>query len=180
MGAATVVGPLAVEEYLSNPAYEHYEYIDGQAVELNVGTGQHSSIQAASGAIFRNHFRQHGGGRVFVELRCRLMVGGRTRFYQPDVAVMVGSDSYDFPFLDRAPELVIEIRSPDDSIAQLMRKAQHYMDNGSKIVWIVLPEERAVLVCRPGAPVQPAAGEESLDAEPLLAGFRPTVDELFL
>jgi hypothetical protein len=45
MGAAGIK-TVTIEEYLSNPAYKHCEYVDGEVVELNVGTNPHSRITA--------------------------------------------------------------------------------------------------------------------------------------
>jgi len=45
MGAAGIK-TVTIEEYLSNPAYEHCEYVDGEVVELNVGTNPHFRITA--------------------------------------------------------------------------------------------------------------------------------------
>lgn len=42
------------------------------------------------------------------------------------------------------PDLAIEIKSPDDTLTELVEKATYYLNHGSQIVWIVLPEKRQV------------------------------------
>ena len=175
--AQTIV---SIEEYLSNPAYEHFEYIDGQPVELNIGNKPHSRIQAACCAVFHQFLKTHRLGYVAAELHCRLMVSGRLRFRLPDVAVVLGpDDTSEIRFLDRAPDLVIEIRSPDDSLASLFRKMNDYFANGTKLAWLILPEERSVMIFTPNAPVRTALPGETLDGGDLLPDFRVPVDELF-
>ena len=44
MNSPAAAKPVAIGQYLSNPDYEHFEYIDGSPVELNVGSGPHSII----------------------------------------------------------------------------------------------------------------------------------------
>ena len=46
------------------------------------------------------------------------------------------------PFLTGAPDLAVEVVSPDDSLAVLTRKAQRYLDAGSRLVWVVDPQRR--------------------------------------
>ena len=42
------------------------------------------------------------------------------------------------------PNIAIEIKSPSNSIPQLRRKAETYLQHGSEIVWLVLPEREGV------------------------------------
>ena len=72
-----------------------------------------------------NYLKQNRIGRTAAELRCRLQVRGSTRFYLPDVCVVLGGDELiqtKAEFLDRSPDLVVEIRSPDESLPRLFRK----------------------------------------------------------
>jgi Uma2 family endonuclease len=46
-----------------------------------------------------------------------------------------------------APDLAVEIVQPDDSVAEIMDKAEAYLQQGAKIVWLVFISAREVLVC---------------------------------
>lgn len=164
MASSTAARRVSVEEYLGEPRYEHCEYIDGHVVELNLGGGPHSRVQAYCAATVVAYLRAKRNGEVFTEMRCRLRAGGGTRFYQPDLAVIAGAAGYAFRFHDGAPDLVVEIRSPGD---------------GAKLAWVVLPEEKTVLVCRPDAPAHPASSGEALDGGTLFPGLTVPVDDLF-
>jgi Uma2 family endonuclease len=178
MGLA--VKTLSLEEYLSNPAYEHFEYIEGQPVELNVGNKPHSRIQSKCCRRLDEYFDRRPGGYVAVELRCRLKVANEPQSYLPDIAVVLGDeDSSEIRFLDRAPDLVVEIRSPDDSLAWLHRKIRDYFANGAKLAWVILPEERSVLVFTPEAPTRTVICGEILDGGELLPELQIPVDALF-
>ena len=179
MGTPVAAPALSIEEYLSNPAYEHCEYIDGQIAELSMGGKKHSRIQIACGHKLYEYSQKHPGGYVASELHCRLTVAGKTRFYLPDVAVVLGDSNPDSPFLDRAPDLVVEVRSPDDSIAACTRKMNDYLANGARLAWLILPEERSALVFTPSAPVRTVMPGESLDGGDLLPGLQIPIDDLF-
>ncbi len=176
----TAVKALPLEEYFSNPAYERCEYIDGEVVELNVGNKPHSKIQVKCIRRLDEYFDRRPGGYVAAELRCRLLVAGRARIYLPDVAVVLGDeDTSEIRYLNRAPDLVVEVRSPDDSLSALHRKVADYFANGARLVWVVLPEERAVLVFTPGAPTRTAICGETLEGGGLLPDLSIPVDALF-
>jgi Uma2 family endonuclease len=178
MGLA--VTTLTLEQYLSDPAYERSEYIDGQPEELNVGNKPHSRIQAKCVARLIECLEKQPGSYVAVELRCRLVVAGEPRVYLPDVAVVLGDeDSAEIRYLDRAPDLVLEVRSPDDSLAALHRKVADYFANGARLAWVILPEERAVLVFTPNAPTRTAVSGEVLDGGEVLPELQIPVDTLF-
>lgn len=169
---------MSVEEYLGEPRYEHCEYIDGQVVELNLGGAREAAIRANLCGALAPHLRKRGSGHVFARLYCRLRVSGVERFYLPDVSA-AAAGGYDFRFHDGAPDLVVEIRSPGDPLRWILAKVEHYFANGAKLAWVVLPEEKAVLVCRPDAPAHPASSGEALDGGTLIPGLTVPVDELF-
>ena len=180
MGSPAALVPISVEEYLSNPAYEHAEYVDGQIVELSMGSKWHSRVQINCGSKLKEGLKALPASYVATELHCRLMVAGRTRFYLPDVAVVLGDDAPEARFLDRAPDLVVEIRSPDDTVTQLTRKMSDYFANGARLGWLILPEERSVLVFAPKAAPRTFIKGEILDGGELLPGLQIPVDDLFV
>lgn len=98
-----------------------------------------------------DHCDNHDG-KVYVEPHCRLQVGARVRYMLPDVGVVLNDNDPDGLYLQRAPDLVVEIRSPEDSIAMIHRKMAVYFENGAQLGWIILPEEKSVLVLTPNAP----------------------------
>ncbi len=81
------------------------------------------------------------------------------------------------------PDLAVEIKSPSNSRAELRRKAAIYLRNGSQLVWLVLPERKAVEVCRLGRDGEieyEFIGENgSLSGENVLPGFRLELTKLF-
>ncbi|MDQ6707905.1 MAG: Uma2 family endonuclease [Acidobacteriota bacterium] len=180
MGSRPAIHSLTEEEYLRNSEYRHSEYIDGQAVELNIGTSWHSSIQVACVLALGSFLRARGGGRVYVELHCRLSIGGRLRYRLPDVAVILGDGGFqDFRYYEGAPDFVIEIRSPEDRIAAQKRKIEDYFANGCRLAWLIIPEDRSVLVYAPDAPMRVVLEGAILDLDPLLPGFELEVTEIF-
>jgi|ERR1700682_359843 len=179
MSTSTPVKHVTEEEYLHNPEFEHCEYVNGLVVPLNVGNKSHSIIQVRCAFAFQAYVRSHPGFYCATELHCRLIVNGEPHYRLPDVAVVAGDDPSGAPYLHRSPDLVVEIRSPEDAIPSLLHKAEEYFANGARMVWIVLPEDNSVVVLVPNAATRTFGLGESIDVSAVLRGLSIEVDELF-
>lgn len=80
---------------------------------------------------------------------------------------------------DIAPDLVVEVLSPSDVFPQILRKVQQYLRAGTQEVWVVVPEDRSVTVCRPGQEQVILGNGETLSGGEVLPGFSCPVGELF-
>ncbi len=150
MAISTPAQFVGIDEYLTNPEYEHCEWVKGEVVPLNVGTNKHSRIQINCGYKLREYCLNRPGW-VAAELHCRLRVGLERRCRLPDVAFLLNEPGAGELYWEGAPDLAVEIQSPDDPVSFLIDKAREYFANGCKLVWIVLPEEQSVLVLTPDA-----------------------------
>ena len=76
-------------------------------------------------------------------------------------------------FLPVCPDFVIEIRSSSDTLSNLQRKMGEYIENGTKLGWLIdsIDRRRRVYIYRPGAEVEVQERPESLSGEPELPGF---------
>ena len=63
MDVLLATGAVSVEEYLTNPAYQHCEYVDGEVTPLNVGTRKHAKIQSKCAFQFETYLAAHPGRR---------------------------------------------------------------------------------------------------------------------
>jgi Uma2 family endonuclease len=170
---------VSIAQYLSDPAYERLEYVDGELRERHVGSKSHARVQANLSHKLVEYVRAHPPGYVAAELRVKLAGPSGVEFRLPDLAVVLEDTSPEEEYLDRAPDLAVEIRSPGDSIADLLRKMELYFAHGARLGWIVLPEERSVLVATPDGAVRAVTAGETLDGGALLPGLLLPVAEIF-
>ncbi len=77
------------------------------------------------------------------------------------------------------PVLAVEIAGEDEDEQILRDKARWYLANGAAIVWIVLPEQREVLVLQHER-VRRCAHSERLPEASQLPGLVPEVDQFFV
>jgi Uma2 family endonuclease len=88
-------------------------------------------------------------------------------------------------FLQCPPTLAVEVRSENDytpsAEAALAAKRMDYFEAGTSIVWDVDPIAECIHIYRSDSPEQPTTVQcgESIDAEPVLPGYRIDVDWFF-
>lgn len=77
-----------------------------------------------------------------------------------------------------SPDLAVEVRSPTAHVSDLIDKVYEYLDAGTRLVWLVLPDERAVMVFRSNRRPVKLKGEAALEGEDVLPGFSVPLPEL--
>src|SRR5258705_2073143 len=162
------------EEFIARPQNRErlFELIHGEIVE-KMPTEEHGAIVLAIGVALRTFVIQHKLGRVGVEVHHQLP-DDTANSRLPDVSFIPGErPSVKEGSVPQMPALVVEIKSPDDSLKGLREKAQYYMLHGTRLVWIVDPAKRLVVVLSPDDE-EILLENEMLDGDSVLPGFTPT------
>ena len=81
-------------------------------------------------------------------------------------------------YLETIPEIVVEVRSKNDSMNEVRAKKEEYFEAGVQLVWVLDPRDNTVAAHEPGKPVQTFGVDETLTT-PLLPGFAVPVAKLF-
>jgi Uma2 family endonuclease len=108
-------------------------------------------------------------------------LGGST-YRQPEVAFISKQRSNDLKgvYFTVAPDLAIEVVSPDEDV---FKKANEYIEAGTRMVWAVYAIEKRVYVFRPNPDgtlnVQPYGIEDTLDGGNVLPNFSLRVRDIF-
>lgn len=84
-------------------------------------------------------------------------------------------------FLAVAPDLAVEVASPDQYRPEMAAKARLYLASGVRLVWIAWPGTREVDIWCAGAAEPPPTLEigDTLDDEDVLPGFRLPLADVF-
>jgi Uma2 family endonuclease len=80
-------------------------------------------------------------------------------------------------YLETIPDLIVEVRGQNDSLAALQRKAQDYLQAGAVVAWVVDPINRNVVEYRQGVPARTYAEDDTLSVLDLIPGFTLLVRE---
>src|SRR5258708_29268459 len=83
-------------------------------------------------------------------------------------------------FYTIAPDFAVEVVSPSDTAQQMRRKADQYLQAGTRLIWVVYPGERFVDVFQPGHDIHTFRGEDVLEGGDVLPDFTIAVNDLFI
>ena len=117
-----------------------------------------------------------GGSGVWTERDPDTVRAPDVQFYS---AQRLPLDDQTTGYIEIAPDLVVEVRSPNDSLAKLRDKANMWIDVGVRIVWVVIPEQRIIETYRPEHEPMALSGDDQLDGLDVLPGFSCSLDSIF-
>ena len=125
------------EEYLRLPEEKPYlEYVDGVVLQKPMPNEDHGELVVELASLLREWARPNGG-RVAVEVRAKL--GDLPNYRLPDVSYWKAG----IPRGQEAPPtLAVEVRSKDQTLAELRRKCEFLRSTGVEACWLVDPVAR--------------------------------------
>ncbi|MDB9314478.1 Uma2 family endonuclease [Spirulina sp. CS-785/01] len=82
-------------------------------------------------------------------------------------------------FIPLCPDFVIELCSKSDTLKDLRFKMAEYMQNGTKLGWLIDPKNKRVEIYRAGQAVEILENPSSLSGETVLPGFNLNLKRVF-
>jgi Uma2 family endonuclease len=160
---------------------KRHELIDGIVVEMEPPGADHGIVSLEIGALLREHARRHGLGRTFGEVGF-LLRSNPDWVMAPDAAFVARgrADAVGRParYWPGAPDLAVEVVSPNDTWSEVEGKAQHWLDGGARAVLIVDPPLRTATVYRPGNAITRYVTGDRVDLSDVVSGWTPALDDL--
>ncbi len=102
---------------------------------------------------------------------------------EPDIAYISAEKmplDADIPgYSEVVPDLVVEVRSPNNSLREIREKALMWLDFGVHLLWVAHPETRTVDVYGIGSSVLTLTEDDTLDGGEVLPGFSCPVRDIF-
>ncbi len=182
--SAITTRKMTVAEYIAwgerpENADSRDELVNGEVVSMPPAGRPHGMICYLIAGLLFGYFRRHGPG--FAATNDAGLIVAPDTVRGVDVAAFVGQVTADdkVGYGVRMPVLCVEVVSPTDRPAQLQKRVKQYHAAGVPLVWLVQPEDRAVMVHRKGQPVELLEGDAELTAEAELPGFTCRVSDLF-
>jgi Uma2 family endonuclease len=75
-------------------------------------------------------------------------------------------------FPELAPDLAVEVRSPDDSAGDVLAKVSDWLTAGTQLVWVIDPARRSAQQFAADGTVRLVGEQDELSAAPVLEGLR--------
>jgi Uma2 family endonuclease len=77
------------------------------------------------------------------------------------------------------PDLVAEVASTYDRAAEIADKVQMWLDAGVRLVWVVYPSSREIVVHHTGQPAETLGDQAMLSGDDVVPGFAASVARIF-
>ncbi len=178
----TVPRGLTLEDFLRLPEEKPaLEYLDGRVTQKVSPKVHHSRLQSKLSEFVNLFTEPQALAIAFTELRTTF--GGASLV--PDVAIFtwarlpVDASGELLEECFSPPDVAIEIVSPDQSVASLVRKCRWYVEHGVPIALLVDPRRRTVRDFRPGPPPRTLTGADTIDLGDVIPGLALRVDDVF-
>ncbi len=184
MSIASPPRKITAADLLTMPDGDRYELVDGELLELDM-SNESSWVAGEIHARIRNHVKEHHLGWAFPDntsYQCFPWEENRVR--KPDASFIAKDRLPNGPLpvghCRVVPDLAVEVVSPHDLYFDVEAKVLEYLRAGVRVVWVVTPSTRTVMVHRAEtASPSHLTDDAELTGDPVLPGFRCRVGDLF-
>jgi Uma2 family endonuclease len=175
--------PMTAEELLQlHLPGKQTELVRGRLVVREPPGYQHGLVALRIAARIAEHVRANALGEVFAaETGFRLFSDPDT-VRAGDVAFIQRARLPDPPpagYAAVAPDLVVEVLSPNDRPGEVLQKVGDWLSAGTRLVWVIDPGRRRARVYRADGSESLLGERDSLDGEDVLPGFSCGLDSLW-
>jgi len=175
---------LTAEEFAALPLEGlRSELIEGEIYTMPPTFEDHGEITMRLSVILGRHIMDQRLGKLYAAETGFLIARNPDSVRAPDIA-FIQRDRLPSPrpaprWVPVIPDLVVEVASSGDRPAEIRQKAAMWRDVGVRLVWVVLPGERAVEVYRAGESVTRLDESAMLDGADIVPGFSTSVGAIF-
>jgi Uma2 family endonuclease len=171
------------EDLLKLAESSRYELVDGRLVERAIGA-QSSRIGLRIGGLLDAHAFARNLGDVFgSDCGYQIFPDDPKRVRFPDASFIargrLPNDAVPEGHVRTRPDLAVEVVSPNDTAEEVDQKVDEYLQVGVRLVWLIYPVTRSVMVFRADGTVARLRSGDELSGEAVLPDFRCPVARLF-
>ena len=187
MTIATAKTSVTPQELLALPNSVNYELVDGQLVKRHMGL-ESSAIAAVIAILLGIWNKRTKAGHLFTTdagYECFPDAQGKVR--KPDVSFVrkgrFEGEKVPEGFGTVAPDLAVEVLSPNDLAYEIDRKIEEYLGAGVRLIWVVNPQTKTVKIHRPAGALLGSFAylneQDTIKGEDVLPDFECRVAEFF-
>ena len=150
------------------------ELVKGVLVVREPAGYRHGEVAMNLGTVIHEFVRRHKLGRVLAAETGFKLFANPDTVRAPDVAFVRADRVPDPPptgFAAMAPDLAVEVLSPDDRPGEVLEKVGDWLNAGVRLAWVVDPVRNVVRVYRADGTETHLAAGDTLDGEDVLPGF---------
>ena len=155
------------------------ELVHGEIVVMSPSGYESDEVAVSLAALLWNWVHPHRLGRVTGSSAGFKLPNSDTR--APDVSFVAAERLRRSPrsFAELAPDLMVEVKSPTDSLTKLREKIAQFLDLGTKVGILINPEDHRVELYRLGQDAKVLQDDDVLTVPELLPGWEVEVSQLW-
>ena len=175
---------MTADDLLRLPDDGHrYELLEGRLVKMAPVGFRHGRYAARFCSLLGPYVHNHQLGIVVTAETGFRLASDPDTVRAPDVAFVSRSRAEDtgdeLGFFAGAPDLALEVVSPNDSYTEVESKALLWLEAGSKAVVVLDPGPRTLTVYRSRSDIVILTGDDILDLQDVVTGWTLPLRELF-
>jgi len=161
-----------------------YELDDGRLVIMAPPGDIHGAVEANLAAELKYQGQKQGHGKARCGEVAVILRRNPDRVVGADAAFIASSS---LPlrlsregYLETMPDLIVEVRSKNDTQPEVERKVTEYLQAGVRVVWVADPAAQTVTAYRPGQAPQVLGLQDTLTVDDVIPGFKMAVCDVFV
>lgn len=177
----TIVKKMTADEFELSPFAETHELIRGELYPIMPAGTLHGVVTSRLSAylaiyVIENNLGEVTAAETGFKLKNQSTVGADVAFISKESFAKFGVPDSFFP---TSPDLAVEVISPSNTSEEISTKTADYLSSGSRLVWIVYPKRKMVIVYRPNNTVSFLYETDELDGEDVIPNFRLSLEKVF-
>ena len=159
-----------------------YELVEGRLVRMSPVTFEHGRVVFRIGFLLNRHLEQQPSGVIGTEIGFKLASNPDT-VRGPDIAFVKNErvpSRGQRGYFKGAPDLAIEVLSPEDRPGETREKIDGYLERGVSLIVVIDPGDKSATIFRPGAArVRLTSGTDVVDLSDVIPGFSCQLRDIF-
>lgn len=160
-----------------------YDLIEGELRQMPPAGYEHGKIIVRLTAPLARHVEENSLGDVCAAETGFKLKSNPDTVLAPDLSFVrqerVAEVGGQKGFGQGAPDLVVEVVSPGNTVAEMEEKIEKWLEAGARLIWVISPKLRTVTVYRSLLEIKVLTEQDVLDGEEIVPGFRFPVRRLF-
>ncbi len=181
---STQVQLMTADELLALPRGQfRYELINGELITMSPAGHSHGNLVIRLTLPLAQHVKENALGEVYAAETGFKLKSNPDTVRAPDIAFInkrgvkeVGATRGYWP---GAPDLAVEVLSPDDRVSEVEQKVSEWLEAGSKQVWVVSPKLKTVTVYYSTTSITVLTENDTIGGADVVPGFQLSIAEIF-
>lgn len=171
---------LTAEDLYSPDVPEKFvELIEGELIEMTPGNWRHAEVAYNIVKVFDRFCDERRDLKFCADNNGFLIGRDPDTVLSPDAALFRRRPNPTTPWYPFAPEIVVEVLSPSNSLTAMAFKRRRYFEAGTEQFWQVDLDKESVEIYHRDGRLVTAAGDETVQGEGIAEGMEISLSDVF-